>query len=195
MTELIEQKQKTATSDTELEQLTLLKFVKTAVIISSGENNESAAQLAARKYSIEHNAIENFKRPIDFTQPDTGICILIVCDMLLTGFDAPIEQVMYIDKKVKEHNLLQTIARVNRTYPNKTHGFIVDYIGLTNALDDALNLYNSDDQDDIRSELGSIEDEEPILAQRYQRVLQLFIENKVKNIELLVTQQLDSEAH
>jgi len=195
LAELIEEKVKTAKSDTELEQLTLLKFVKSAVIISSGENNESAKQIAARSYSTEHNAIENFKRPIDFAQPDTGICILIVCDMLLTGFDAPIEQVMYIDKKVKEHNLLQTIARVNRTYPNKTHGFIVDYIGLTNALDDAFKLYNSDDQADIRSELGSIEDEEPILAQRYQRVLQLFIENKVKDIELLVTQQLDSEVH
>lgn len=192
---LIKQKQQAATSDTEIEQLYLLKFVKTAVIISSGENNESAAQRDARQYSSEHNAIENFKRPIDFTEPDTGICILIVCDMLLTGFDAPIEQVMYIDKKVKEHNLLQTIARVNRTYPNKTHGFIVDYIGLTNALEDALKLYNSDDQADIRSELGSIEEEEPILAQRYQRVLQLFIENKVKDIELLVTQQLDSERH
>ncbi|WP_281561161.1 HsdR family type I site-specific deoxyribonuclease [Thalassomonas sp. RHCl1] len=195
LSELIEQKQQSVTSDTEIEQLALLKFVKTAVIISSGENNETATQIAARKYSADHNAIENFKRPIDFEQPDTGICILIVCDMLLTGFDAPIEQVMYIDKKVKEHNLLQTIARVNRTYANKTHGFIVDYIGLTNALDDALKLYNADDQADIRSELGSIEDEEPILAQRYQRILQLFIENKVTDIELLVTQALDSEPH
>ena len=63
------------------------------------------------------NAVENFCKPFDFDDPDkelTGIAFLIVCDMLLTGFDAPIEQVMYIDKKLREHNLLQAIARVNR---------------------------------------------------------------------------------
>ena len=62
----------------------------------------------------------------------TGIAFLIVCDMLLTGFDAPIEQVMYIDKRLKEHNLLQAIARVNRVAKGKQRGFIVDYIGLAN---------------------------------------------------------------
>ena len=54
--------------------------------------------------------------------------------MLLTGFDAPVEQVMYIDKKLREHNLLQAIARVNRVATNKHRGFIVDYIGLANHL-------------------------------------------------------------
>ena len=54
--------------------------------------------------------------------------------MLLTGFDAPIEQVMYIDKRVKDHNLLQTIARVNRIAKGKTRGYIVDYVGLTGHL-------------------------------------------------------------
>ncbi len=53
---------------------------------------------------------------------------------LLTGFDAPVEQVMYIDKKVRDHNLLQTIARVNRIAKGKSRGFIVDYIGLTAKL-------------------------------------------------------------
>ena len=56
-------------------------------------------------------------QPFDHEDPDkelTGIAFLVVCDMLLTGFDAPIEQVMYIDKRLKEHNLLQAIARVNR---------------------------------------------------------------------------------
>ena len=58
--------------------------------------------------------------------------------MLLTGFDAPIEQVMYIDKRLKEHNLLQAIARVNRVAKGKQRGFIVDYIGLANHLTEAL---------------------------------------------------------
>ena len=61
--------------------------------------------------------------------------------MLLTGFDAPIEQVMYIDKRLREHNLLQAIARVNRVTQGKQRGFIVDYIGLANHLTDALTIY------------------------------------------------------
>ena len=80
--------------------------------------------------------------------------ILIVCDKLLTGFDAPIEHVMYLDKPLKEHNLLQAIARTNRTYAfkgedggeiEKPAGRIVDYIGVTNHLDEALASYRSED--------------------------------------------------
>ena len=79
---------------------------------------------------------------------------LIVCDKLLTGFDAPIEHVMYLDKPLKEHNLLQAIARTNRTYAftdtdggtiEKPNGRIVDYIGVTNHLDEALASYRSED--------------------------------------------------
>ncbi len=79
---------------------------------------------------------------------------LIVCDKLLTGFDAPIEHVMYLDKPLKEHNLLQAIARTNRTYTiklpgggeiEKPNGRIVDYIGVTNHLDEALKSYRADD--------------------------------------------------
>jgi type I restriction enzyme R subunit len=68
------------------------------------------------------NAVDNFCKPFDFVDPDktlTGIAFLIVCDMLLTGFDAPVEQVMYIDKRLYEHNLLQAIARVNRVATGK----------------------------------------------------------------------------
>ena len=169
--------------------------LQTAVIISSGGSTEKADFVSARRRSAELNAIENFKRPFDKNQPETGICILIVCDMLLTGFDAPVEQVMYIDKKVKEHNLLQTIARVNRTYPNKSHGFIVDYIGLTNYLNEALALYNGEDQQDIKDKLTRIEDEEPILTGRYQRLLQLFEDQGVDEIELLVNQKLPPDEH
>ena len=85
--------------------------------------------------------MENFCKPFDFEDRDknlTGIAFLVVCDMLLTGFDAPIEQVMYIDKRLKEHNLLQAIARVNRVFKGKQRGFIVDYIGLANNLTEAL---------------------------------------------------------
>jgi type I restriction enzyme R subunit len=96
----------------------------------------------------------------------TGIAFLIVCDMLITGFDAPVEQVMYIDKKLREHNLLQAIARVNRVEKNKHRGFIVDYIGLANHLNQALTIYSSEDPNDIQQGLKGLFTELPILEER-----------------------------
>jgi type I restriction enzyme, R subunit len=87
--------------------------------------------------------------------------ILIVCNKLLTGFDAPVESVMYLDSPLKEHNLLQAIARTNRVEgPNKQNGLIVDYVGVTKNLTDALSSYRKEDVqhamhdiDELRSEL------------------------------------------
>jgi type I restriction enzyme R subunit len=70
--------------------------------------------------------------------------ILIVSDMLLTGYDAPIVQCMYIDKLLKEHTLLQAIARVNRTKSGKEYGLVVDYAGITNYLTQALKIFSGD---------------------------------------------------
>lgn len=93
-------------------------------------------------------AIEDFKSPAPKSQeerdnPDNRfnrVEILIVCDMLLTGFDAPILQVMYLDKGMRDHTLLQAIARVNRPYNElKEYGLILDYFGMFEKLNDALN--------------------------------------------------------
>ena len=86
---------------------------------------------------------------------------LIVCDKLLTGFDCPIESVMYLDKPLKEHGLLQAIARTNRVSDaKKRNGLIVDYIGVSGHLEDALSSYRADDVknamrnlDDLRNQL------------------------------------------
>jgi type I restriction enzyme, R subunit len=93
-----------ATPDAEL--IERLRFLKTAVVISSDGTNEAAYITHARKQAARMNAVDNFCRSFDLDDADkayTGIAFLIVCDMLLTGFDAPIEQVMYIDKKLREH--------------------------------------------------------------------------------------------
>lgn len=73
---------------------------------------------------------------------DGEIDILIVCSKLLTGFDAPICQVLYIDKELKEHGLLQAIARTNRLHEGKEYGLIVDYRGLIQKLDAAMDMYS-----------------------------------------------------
>lgn len=168
-------------------------FLQSAVVVSSEGTNERAVITQARKQGQEIDAVENFKRQFDYDNPEkinTGVAFLVVCDMLLTGFDAPIEQVMYIDKKVKDHNLLQTIARVNRVAKGKTRGYIVDYIGLTDHLKDALSIYAADDQQDIREGFKDITSEIPVLEARYRRLIQLFQDQGVAEIEPWVQQKI-----
>lgn len=82
---------------------------------------------------------------------------LIVCDKLLTGFDCPIESVMYLDKPLKEHGLLQAIARTNRVSDaRKRNGLIVDYIGVSGHLEEALSSYRADDVKDAMRDLDDL---------------------------------------
>ena len=173
--------------------LARLAMIDLAVVISSDGDNDKATFVEARKRAKELDAVENFKKAFNLEKPETGVAFLIVCDMLLTGFDVPIEQVMYIDKKLREHNLLQAIARVNRTAKGKTRGLVVDYIGLTNNLKEALSLYGGDDQRDILASFKDIDSEVPVLESRFRQLIQLFEDNGVKDIEALVKQQLESD--
>ncbi|MBP1154640.1 MULTISPECIES: type I restriction endonuclease subunit R [unclassified Paenibacillus] len=84
-----------------------------------------------------------------FKDDNSDMKIAIVVDMWLTGFDVPSLDTMYIDKIMKEHNLMQAIARVNRVYKDKQAGLIVDYIGLSKYLKEALNTYTSRDKNSI----------------------------------------------
>ncbi len=185
--------------DADLQLIRKIEFLKAAVIISSSGTNEAAYVTQVRKQAKAWNAVENFCKPFDLDDVDkeyTGIAFLIVCDMLLTGFDAPVEQVMYIDKKIREHTLLQAIARTNRVAKGKSRGYIVDYIGLANHLTDALTIYAAtDEQEELALNLKNITSEAPILEERYQRLLQLFSSHKIVDVEGFVQGQLaDIEA-
>jgi len=181
----------------DLELIRRIAFLKAVTVVSAEPTNELAAITAARKEAKAWNAVENFCKPFDFDDPDkilTGIAFLIVCDMLLTGFDAPVEQVMYIDKRLREHNLLQAIARVNRVVKGKHRGFIVDYIGLANHLTYALSIYAEEDIEDIQQGLKNLLTELPILEERYQRLLQHFRSAGVTEIESFVKGGLPNPA-
>ncbi len=187
LAERLEQEKLQQKPDTDL--IRRISFLKAVVVISADATNELAAITEARKEAKRWNAVENFCKPFDIDDPDkdlTGIAFLIVCDMLLTGFDAPIEQVMYIDKRLREHNLLQAIARVNRVTRNKHRGFIVDYIGLANHLMQALSIYSEEDAADIQQGLKNRLSELPILEERYQRLVQHFRAAGVTDIETFV---------
>jgi type I restriction enzyme R subunit len=95
-----------------------------------------------------------------FRDPDDPLRFLIVTSKLLTGFDAPILQAMYLDKPMRDHTLLQAICRTNRPYPGKSHGLIVDYIGV---FDDVARALDFDDQAVLRviSNLQTLKDQLP----------------------------------
>ncbi len=117
--------------------------------------------------------------------------------MLLTGFDAPIEGVMYLDRPIREAELLQTIARVNRTGHGKKFGIVVDYYGLAHHLKEALNVYA---YEDIEGALQSLKDEIPVLRDRHLRVVDLFrgrgidsLTNTEACVEALADERLRAE--
>ena len=144
--------------------------IKSAYVISSNEHEElegghkeyiaKAWQETIKDYGSEEAYLKYVKN--EFIYGDE-IDLLIVVDKLLTGFDAPRASTLYIDKQLKEHNLLQAIARVNRLYDGKDYGYIIDYRGLLGELDQALTSYASlsgfDPEDitgaviDVRSEI------------------------------------------
>lgn len=136
-----------------------LERLKTAVIISDVSHNDQPDLKQYADSKARKAAIAGFKLKFGKTErlndTDTqtangDIGILIVVDMLLTGFDAPIEQVMYLDKVIVNHNLLQAIARVNRVYDDdKKVGFVVDYVGMGNHMKKALDAYWEKEQNEI----------------------------------------------
>lgn len=113
--------------------------------------------------------------------------VLIVVDKLLTGFDAPRNVVLYIARSLKEHNLLQAIARVNRLHPGKDFGYIIDYYGVVTQLHDALELYSSlegkFDEEDLEGALTVIDEEIKKLPALHDALWDLFKEVKNKKDE------------
>ena len=113
-----------------------------------------------------------------------------MCSKLLTGFDAPICQVLYIDKELKEHGLLQAIARTNRLFEGKDYGLIVDYRGLIEQLDTAVDMYSGAglenfDGGDLQGVVVDVMTAVGALRSAYTQLVELF--DPVSNIR-------DSEA-
>lgn len=149
------------------EKMDELSDLESAVIYSSTNDDDEHKKRYAVSKDEEKVLIERFKKPLD----EDKLAFLIVCDKLLTGFDAPIEQVMYLDKPLREHNLLQAIARTNRTYNGKDYGLIVDYFGVSSFLEKALDIFS---KDDIQGALMPIESEIPRLQTRHRAAMRYF---------------------
>ena len=148
------------------ETLDRLNGPESVVVMSAGHNDEARLARWHLRKDEQERAIDRFK---DRNDP---LSILVVCDMLLTGFDAPVEQVMYLDQPLKEHGLLQAIARVNRPLGDeKTYGLVVDYWGVSAKLQDALAIFSTTD---VQGALTPNVDELPRLQSRHAAAMKFF---------------------
>lgn len=163
----------------------LLAQLETAVIIS-GSHNDKPHLKAFTDKTYHDRSIQRFKLPFTATEGQGDdlvngrvglnghLGIIIVRDMLLTGFNAPIEQVMYLDKVISDHNLLQTIARVNRVADeHKEKGFIVDYVGIGHHLKRALDAYAERERDELIDALQDESEDLNELVQAHRQLVEL----------------------
>ncbi|PKK96352.1 MAG: DEAD/DEAH box helicase, partial [Tenericutes bacterium HGW-Tenericutes-3] len=170
--------------------------IKTSVVISAPDMREGSDEVDGEP---NDRVIKYWKKQMDsygdpakyeehikseFVDGDE-VEILIVVDKLLTGFDAPRASVLYVDKPIKEHTLLQAIARVNRIYEGKDFGLIVDYRGLLQPLDEALQMYSGAglekyDGKDIEGALVDVVSISGKLREAYSHLVSIFKEVKNK---------------
>jgi type I restriction enzyme R subunit len=106
-----------------------------------------------------------------FKDPDDSLKLAVVCDMWLTGFDVPCLHTMYVDKPMKNHNLLQAIGRVNRVWKDKPGGLIVDYIGIGDNLKKALDKYTTEVQE---SAMLDLEKAVEVMYDKHEKVADFF---------------------
>lgn len=183
--------------------LDILKRLKVEVVIS-GSHNDPPEYSEFTDPNKHEAIIRSFKLPFN-KKDESGISgdvgILVVQSMLITGFDAPIEQVMYLDNVLKEHNLLQAIARVNRIYKNKNCGFIVDYVGVVKHLKEALSIYADKDIKEITQVVKNKQKSIDELRFIYNKINEFFkkygIETWKENIneciDILVDEEIRNE--
>lgn len=152
------------------------------IVMSAGEKDPPEWKVHLREKDAEEKLLERFRSPTD------PLKFVIVTSKLLTGFDAPILQVMYLDKPMKDHNLLQAICRVNRTFGQaKTHGLIVDYIGIFDDVAKALDF----DEKAVQQVVGNIDELRKVLPGQIQKCLAFFphVDRSVGGYEGLMSAQ------
>ncbi|MBF0628944.1 MAG: type I restriction endonuclease subunit R [Magnetococcales bacterium] len=159
----------------------MLARIEFAPIIS-GSNNDDPTWKPWTDGTAQEQLVKRFKKPL--VHPKAGksdpLTFLVVKSMLLTGFDAPIAGVMYLDRPIREAELLQAIARVNRTGFGKRCGIVVDYYGVARHLREALAAYADEE---VEGALASLKDEIPILRDRHVRVVDLFRKQGIDSLE------------
>ena len=164
------------------DQVDLIRDLKFAPVIS-GDHNDPPHYTPWTDKPQQEVRIDRFKLPLGPAgEKHDPLAVLIVKSMLLTGFDAPQAQVLYLDRMIQEAELLQAVARVNRTASKKSYGLVVDYYGVSAQLTLALAAYTNTDGDtdpDVDGALRPLTTEIDKLEPQRQRVRQLFVQHGV----------------
>ena len=145
-----------------------------AVVISQSQNEVEAFQKKELDITPHRQRLVSESPPLDekFKDPSHPLRIIFVCAMWMTGFDVPSCSTIYLDKPMKNHSLMQTIARANRVFPGKVNGLIVDYIGVFRDLQKALTIYGSASGGGIKEEDTPVKAKTALVAQLREAIAQ-----------------------
>jgi type I restriction enzyme R subunit len=178
--------------------------IRTAVVVSDehddgDEANTHKAEVVKYLDGVRknHSSVNKYEKDVidSFKYNDDGIEVIIVVDKLLTGFDAPRNTVLYLAKDLRDHNLLQAIARVNRLHENKklpkTAGYIIDYSENAKNIDTAMKLFGNYDEADVQGTLIDVSDKIQELEQSYSLLHDIFKTIKGSSDDEMFLQLLD----
>jgi len=129
-------------------QIVYMEDTDMAVVVSGGQNDYERMEKLGLDYKPHRERMVQEELDEKFKDADDQLRIVFVCAMWLTGFDAPSVSTLYLDKPLKDHTLMQTIARANRVFPGKPAGQVVDYINIFGGLQNALGMYGGGVQDE-----------------------------------------------
>jgi len=133
------------------ERLNEIKHLDMAVIVSPEQNEIENFKAKGLDIAYHRKRMVNDNMEARFKDEDDPLYMVFVCNMWLTGFDVPSLSTIYLDKPMKNHSLMQAIARANRVFEGKNNGLIVDYVGVFRSLQKALSIYASDVSGDADS--------------------------------------------
>lgn len=171
------------------DKIKYMKETDMAVIVSSAQNEEEA--VGKKGADIRPHRIRMNNEDLDekFKDPNNELRIVFVCAMWITGFDAPSVSTLYLDKVLKEHTLMQTMARANRVWKDKPDGIVIDYIGIFGALQKALAIYGKVEIEDLEG--NPIENKEELvnLLSKTSLEMEVFLKNRKIDFAELLTQK------
>jgi len=158
----------TEATETELDELKPMPFMAMVASVGSNDKPEMYNYLGGVKNDKRSKELD-----AAFKQEKSNFRIVIVVDMWITGFDVPSLTYLYNDKPLKKHLLIQTISRVNRVYPGKAYGMVIDYIGIRNNMREAMKLYGGDSS--VAPTADDVEQATEVLREELEALKTMFI--------------------
>lgn len=182
----LERQIKTATDATKIiikNKIQYMKETDMAVVVSPTQNEEEQLKKKGVDIRPHRKRMKDEDLATKFKDKDNKLRLVFVCAMWVTGFDCPTISTLYLDKILKEHTLMQTIARANRVAQDKYNGLIVDYIGIFKALQKALAIYGEPD--------GTASEDDP--AETKEKLIQLLDNEASKMKKLLISKGINED--